>query len=52
MPLMLLDIFLYSAVFYIGTELTSSAVKKFKARRATRALQVVVCSWLCACACE
>ena len=37
---MLLDIFIYSAVFYIGTEMTASALKKFKARRAAKALQV------------
>jgi uncharacterized BrkB/YihY/UPF0761 family membrane protein len=39
-PFMLLDIFIYSAVFYIGTEMTASALKKFKARRAAKALQV------------
>ncbi len=48
---MLLDIFLYSAVFYIGTEVTSSAVKKFKARRAARALQVAVCVCAFGCVC-
>ena len=39
-PFMLLDVFIYSAVFYIGTEMTASALKKLKARRAAKALQV------------